>query len=150
MGSGVFHGEGDSTAACRTRGAVYPATAEMKAEWQDGLLQVDTKRGRRAEMLETWELSPDGNRLTVRQSPPSGRKRHWSPRRSSIGQEVVTGSSVPAYCTIQSARAASSVCISSRPADMLSPLQSTQWLVLPSRWNVPPHLPPSAGFSGSL
>lgn len=48
-------------------------TAEMKVEWKDGLLYVETRRGRGAKTVETWDLSPDGNRLTGRVTLSGGR-----------------------------------------------------------------------------
>jgi hypothetical protein len=48
-------------------------TAEIQSEWKDGKLQVKTERGRGAKEVETWELSPDGRRLTVRLRLGGGR-----------------------------------------------------------------------------
>jgi hypothetical protein len=48
-------------------------TAEIQSEWKDGQLRVKTERGRGAKEVETWELSPDGRRLTVRLRLEGGR-----------------------------------------------------------------------------
>jgi hypothetical protein len=47
--------------------------SETKAEWKDGVLHVETKGGPGAKRVETWELSPDGRRLTVRVEVEGGR-----------------------------------------------------------------------------
>lgn len=40
-------------------------TADLKTQWKDGKLVVETKRARGGKLVETWELVPDRSRLVV-------------------------------------------------------------------------------------